>query len=394
MNSGEKNARIVCRMKSVEVTRVMPSRCATSAATVDLPVPVEPPISRMIGTSSDCRSASRRRRPTARSRLLLAEDLARELVETLDLDRPRSPALRQVELDPPRELVRVVGEHAGCDRGRAPSGPSSTAGRRHRAAAARRAGAASCPHRRAARAAARRGPRRPRRSRASTTRIAMRERVLGDDVDRRRLQLDQISVGIDRDRARSSLAVREVRRDMNDVGVEVRDVARTGGEDGDPALRAARLQPQRGARSRVDRRRRRSAGGRCSGTSSPVVPAPDDEDAPVDVDRRDRRAAAVEDDDVRSAAATASRAPSATFETNTAPASPPPARRQPIVGTPASAAISRWSEAAWRPARDSATSSSTVGGISIELRLRRPATSHRDDDDVAVARRAAARGAR
>ena len=67
MNSGEKNARIVWRMKSVDATRVMPSRWATSAATVDLPVPVEPPISRTIGTSSDCRSASRRSRPTARS---------------------------------------------------------------------------------------------------------------------------------------------------------------------------------------------------------------------------------------------------------------------------------------------------------------------------------------
>ena len=50
---------------------------------------------------------------------------------------------------------------------------------------------------------------------------------------------------------------------------------------------------------------------------------------------------------------------------NTAPASPPPARRQPIVVTPASAASSRWSDAAWRPARDSATRSSTDGGRSI-----------------------------
>ena len=31
-------------MKSVDATRVMPSRCATSAATVDFPVPVEPPL--------------------------------------------------------------------------------------------------------------------------------------------------------------------------------------------------------------------------------------------------------------------------------------------------------------------------------------------------------------
>ena len=37
MNSCEKNARIVWRTKSVDVTRVMPSRYATSVATVDLP---------------------------------------------------------------------------------------------------------------------------------------------------------------------------------------------------------------------------------------------------------------------------------------------------------------------------------------------------------------------
>ena len=58
----------------------------------------------------------------------------------------------------------------------------------------------------------------------------------------------------------------------------------------------------------------------------------------------------------------ASRAPSSTFDANGAPAMPPPARRQPIVGTPASAAVSRWSDAAWRPARESATRSSTLGG--------------------------------
>ena len=82
----------------------------------------------------------------------------------------------------------------------------------------------------------------------------------------------------------------------------------------------------------------------------------------------------------------ASRAPSATFETNTAPASPPPARRQPIVGTPASAAISRWSDAACRPARESAISSSSGRRRLDDLGLRRPAAAHRDDDDVAVAR--------
>jgi len=51
----------------------------------------------------------------------------------------------------------------------------------------------------------------------------------------------------------------------------------------------------------------------------------------------------------------------ATFELKTAPASPPPQRRHPIVSTPTSAAVSRWSEAAWRPDRESSTSASTVG---------------------------------
>jgi hypothetical protein len=52
MNFRDRNARIVCRTKSVDVTRVIPSRYATSVATVDLPVPVAPPIRRMIGRSS------------------------------------------------------------------------------------------------------------------------------------------------------------------------------------------------------------------------------------------------------------------------------------------------------------------------------------------------------
>ena len=61
-SSSLKNARIVWRMKSVDVTRVMPSRCAASVATIDLPVPVAPPTSRTIGTSSERSAASRRSR--------------------------------------------------------------------------------------------------------------------------------------------------------------------------------------------------------------------------------------------------------------------------------------------------------------------------------------------
>ena len=52
MKSSEKNARIVWRMKSVDVTRVIPKRYASSVATVDLPVPVAPPMKTMIGRSS------------------------------------------------------------------------------------------------------------------------------------------------------------------------------------------------------------------------------------------------------------------------------------------------------------------------------------------------------
>ena len=39
MNSSEKKARIVCRMKSVDVTRVIPSRWQLLVAIVDFPVP-------------------------------------------------------------------------------------------------------------------------------------------------------------------------------------------------------------------------------------------------------------------------------------------------------------------------------------------------------------------
>ena len=56
MNSGLKKARSVWRTKSVDVTRVTPSRYATSVATVDLPVPVAPPMRTMIGRSRSARS--------------------------------------------------------------------------------------------------------------------------------------------------------------------------------------------------------------------------------------------------------------------------------------------------------------------------------------------------
>ena len=99
MNSLEKNARIVWRTKSVEVTRVMPSRCAASVASVDFPVPVAPP------TSSDDRQIELLERlPAAQPahRLLavrLAEHLDGELGEPVEIE-PRAPALARGR--PPR----------------------------------------------------------------------------------------------------------------------------------------------------------------------------------------------------------------------------------------------------------------------------------------------------
>ena len=209
MNSGEKNARIVWRMKSVEATRVIPSRWATSAATVDLPVPVEPPISTMIGTSSVCRSASRCRRPTARSPSSSPSISAREHVEPLELDRPLA-TLGEIDLDPPRELVRTVGGNAGRDQRARHHALRIRQARRRRAAAARRGGVGSCD------AARERVPAAARRCRRATTSLrrehdalAVRQRMLGDDVDRGGLQLDEIRVGVDR---RARRAARRDRR--------------------------------------------------------------------------------------------------------------------------------------------------------------------------------------
>ena len=106
MNSGEKKARIVWRMKSVEVTRVIPSRCAASVAIVDLPVPVAPPTRRTIG-SVELLQRLQPPEPAHRPAALgLAEHLDGELGEPVEVE-PVAPALRQVGVGPPRELVRA-----------------------------------------------------------------------------------------------------------------------------------------------------------------------------------------------------------------------------------------------------------------------------------------------
>ena len=200
----------------------MPSRCATSAATVDLPVPVEPPISRhdrhverlQVGI------AGAAGRPHVRASSL-AEHLARELVEPLDLDRRdrRARPDRARSAAPAGRRGRPARRRRSA---RAPSAPSNTEARRRRAAAARRACAASCHDRHQRRGAARRARARRPRCAASTTLHAVRERMLDDDVDRRGLQLDQICVGCARGRARSASRSARLRRDVDDVGVEVR----------------------------------------------------------------------------------------------------------------------------------------------------------------------------
>ncbi len=71
----------------------------------------------------------------------------------------------------------------------------------------------------------------------------------------------------------------------------------------------------------------------------------------------------------------------------TAPASPPPQRRQPTVSTPASAAVSRWSEAAWRPGVREREERLHGRRHPDHLGLRRPAPPHGDHDDAARAGR-------
>ena len=143
MNSGEKKARIVWRMKSVDVTRVIPSRCAASVAIVDLPVPVAPPMSRMTGTSSWCSAWSRRSRrivrpPSSSPRTSAASSPSRSR-STRSLPRSARSAS-----SPPGQVVRTRHAEPGRGERRGPSAPSTRAALRRRpAGAARDSGARS-----------------------------------------------------------------------------------------------------------------------------------------------------------------------------------------------------------------------------------------------------------
>ena len=127
--------------------------------------------------------------------LLVAEHLACEHVEPLEVaaDGP----LGEIDLDPPRELVGAIGRHAGRDQGArhqplrirqvaSPSGSGSPwrAGSRDTFAGASDASASSTPST-------------DELVRGQHDAPVLRERMLGDNVDRRRLHLDQVGVGVE-----------------------------------------------------------------------------------------------------------------------------------------------------------------------------------------------------
>ena len=230
-------------------------------------------------------------------------------------------------------------------RARGPSSPSSTGARPGRRAGAGR-GSAGCirrsPPRGASASSASSSPGATTSFAASTTRRPAGERVLGDEVDRGALQLGQVGVGLEATRARA--AARRGRRGWTRRGRRRR---RDGRSPAGPAVNTA-TRPSSG----------RAAGVAASAGTAPsslaadrdheigdeppvgvevraeVVARADDEHATVGRDRRDRRAAAVEDDDVGRGARRRGARLRRTFDTNGRPASPPPARRQPIVTTP------------------------------------------------------------
>ena len=104
MNSREKNARIVCRMKSVDVTRVIPRRCAASVASVDLPVPVAPPTSKTTGSSRCCNACSRRRRRIVRPASGSPSTSPGDLRQPVEVELERAP-LHHVRVGATGELV-------------------------------------------------------------------------------------------------------------------------------------------------------------------------------------------------------------------------------------------------------------------------------------------------
>ena len=326
--------------------------------------------------------------------LLVAEHLARELLDPVEVGGARV-ALGEVDLDPRRQLVRALDRDAGGDE--RPRHQALRVG--HPARLAERQRLAVPPRAHAARSIA--GTQSEQRLvepvaddvvRGEHDAAAARERVLGDHVDRGRLHLDEIGVGLEpRELAAERVAVGEARRVVHDVGVEVRDVGRPGGEDRDAALeRLERPQPQRrrhGAGQLAVHRDHEVGDEPAVGVEVrvDVVPVADEQHAPVDRDRRDRRAARVEDDDVGLALGREAR-PLLDVRDEDLP-------REPAAGAAAAdrghAADRGDLEVVGGGVPPGARQLDEVGDgrpLLDHLRLGRAAAAHRDHDHVAVAR--------
>ena len=145
---------------------------------------------------------------------------------------------------------------------------------------------------------------------------AAREGGLGHDVDRGRLELDEVHLRVDAlELLAQRVPPREIARDVDDLGVEPVGRRGPGREDGGAAAteRLGRAQPKLGrddrdVRDRADRLAVRPAGvddevGDENAirveAGARVVPAVRDEDPRVHVDRRQRGAAAVEYEQLR-----------------------------------------------------------------------------------------------
>ncbi len=242
-------------MKSVDVTRVIPSRCAASVASVDFPVPVAPPTSSTTGESSCCSACSRRSRRIVR---LASGSPSTSTASSLSRSRSRPVALPLLEVG-----VRAPGQLVG-PRQRQPGGGQRA---RHQALRERRPVVAAERQRSEisplahAVATASAASRRNSASRsgspgsgttsfeASTTSDAARQRFLGDHVDRGGLQLDKEHVRVDPGQLRREcLPVSQRARHVHDIGAVL--VAKVLGDHG---VRLCRRGTEEGDGTPVDR---------------------------------------------------------------------------------------------------------------------------------------------
>ncbi len=157
------------------------------------------------------------------SSLLLAEQLACDLLEPVELDGPgpRWRSGRARGASRARRPSRPTPRRQGA---RGPSSPSSTGARPDRRAGAGPGSAVASggDRLRHEREESLVEPRGDDVVRGEDDPAAARERVLGDEVDRGALQLGQVGVRVEgRELAAESLPVAEARRDVDDVGLEM-----------------------------------------------------------------------------------------------------------------------------------------------------------------------------